>query len=69
MAKAEEVMRILQYELNVVVNAGLPKDQPFYEPKTVTAVQKFQALIRAPQTGVATREQRIILDDLAKSKV
>ncbi|MBH8564030.1 peptidoglycan-binding protein [Nostoc sp. CENA67] len=70
MAKVEEVIKILQYELNVVVNAGLPKDQPFYGPKTVQAVKKFEAQYYGKDerfvTGVATLELRKYLDAIAK---
>ncbi|MBE9007301.1 peptidoglycan-binding protein [Fortiea sp. LEGE XX443] len=70
MAKAEEVMRILQYELNVVVKADLPKDHPFYGPKTLAGVKKFAAQYSADNNlhmaGVATLEIRKNLDRVAK---
>ncbi|MBU7587183.1 MAG: peptidoglycan-binding protein [Nostoc sp. TH1S01] len=73
MAKAEEVIRILQYELNVVVKADLPKDHPFYGPKTVAAVKKFAAQYSAEDagatTGVATLEIRKNLDRVAKQLI
>ena len=68
-AKLEEVMRILQYQLNLVVKAGLPQDQPFYGQKTVAAVKKFEAQIGVAQDGVATRDLRVRLNELAKAKV
>ena len=61
MAKAEEVMKILQNELNVVVNAGLPNNQPFYGPQTTAAVKKFQAKIKVTQNGVASQPIRVEL--------
>ncbi|WP_062295136.1 peptidoglycan-binding domain-containing protein [Nostoc piscinale] len=73
MAKAEEVIRILQYELNVVVKADLPKDYPFYGPRTVAAVKKFAAQYSAEDegaiTGVATLEIRKNLDRVAKQLI
>ncbi|MBD2594187.1 hypothetical protein BCD64_08820 [Nostoc sp. MBR 210] len=73
MAKAEEVIRILQYELNVVVKADLPKDHPFYGPRTVAAVKKFAAQYSAEDeaatTGVATLEIRKNLDRVAKQLI
>lgn len=73
MAKAEEVMSLLQYELNIVVKADLPKDHPFYGIKTVAAVKKF-AEQYSPEdegrvTGVATLEIRKNLDKVAKQLI
>ena len=61
MAKAEEVVKILQNELNVVVKAGLPNNQPFYGPQTTAAVKKFQAKIKVAQNGVASQPIRVEL--------
>lgn len=61
MAKAEEVMKMLQNELNVVVKAGLPNNQPFYGPQTTAAVKKFQAKIKVTQNGVASQPIRVEL--------
>jgi peptidoglycan hydrolase-like protein with peptidoglycan-binding domain len=69
MAKAAEVIRILQHELNLVVDAGLTLNQPFYGPKTVASVKKFQGLIDVAQTGIATIELRVQLDEIAKAQV
>ena len=67
MAKAQEVMKTLQYKLNVVVDAGLPKDQPYYGPKTVAAVKKLQSQMGVLPTGVANHALRVKLDELAKT--
>lgn len=61
LAKAEEVIKILQKELNVVVKAGLPNNQPFYGPQTTAAVKKFQANIKASQNGIASNPIRLEL--------
>lgn len=70
MAKAEEVILTLQYQLNIVVNADIPKNQPFYGPKTVQAVKKFEAqyygLEEQYLTGVANLDIRRSLDAIAK---
>lgn len=42
MAMAEREMRVIQFELNQVIGANLPKDQPFYGPRTTAAVKEFQ---------------------------
>ncbi|MBW4418746.1 MAG: peptidoglycan-binding protein [Myxacorys californica WJT36-NPBG1] len=42
MAMAERQMRVLQAELNQVVGANLPKNQPFYGPRTISAIKEFQ---------------------------
>ncbi|WP_052754377.1 peptidoglycan-binding domain-containing protein [Calothrix sp. 336/3] len=69
MAKAAEVMRILQHGLNIVIKAGLPQGQPFYGPKTLAAVKKFQSYLGVSQSGIATKALRRQLDELAKEKV
>lgn len=52
--KAAQVISILQDELNCLVKAGLPSDQPFYGSRTFAAVKKAQAFFQLPQDGVAT---------------
>lgn len=58
MAMAEKEMRILQGELNQVVKAGLPSNQPFYGPLTVAAVKHFQSQIRLQPDGIASYQVR-----------
>lgn len=58
---AEAMMRILQYELNIVLKAGIPASEPFYGPKTVAAVKEFQALNNLPQDGIACHRVRVKL--------
>ncbi|MBD2435439.1 peptidoglycan-binding protein [Nostoc sp. FACHB-110] len=73
MAQAEKVISILQYELNVVVQADIPKDHPFYGPKTVAAVKKFAAQYFSEESqfinGVASLEIRKTLDKVAKQLI
>lgn len=66
MAMAERVIRILQDELNRVVKAGLPSNQPFYGPLTVAAVKRFQSQIHLPQDGVASYPVRVKLYELVQ---
>jgi murein L,D-transpeptidase YcbB/YkuD len=62
-------MRILQHQLNIVVDAGLPLEQPFYGPKTVASVKKFQAALGLTQNGVATQALREELNKIAQATV
>jgi peptidoglycan hydrolase-like protein with peptidoglycan-binding domain len=66
MSKAEQAMRVLQYNLNVVVKANLPANQPFYGPKTVAAVKEFERRYGYPVDGVANLSVRKRLNDLAR---
>ena len=66
-AKAAEVVSGLQLELNKCVNAGLPTNEPFYGPKTVAAVKKFERKINVREDGVAGHPLRVKLYDLFKS--
>ncbi len=68
MAKAEQAMRILQYNLNLVIKAGLPTNQPFYGPKTVAAVKEFERRYGYQVDGVANLSVRQRLNDLARQK-
>ncbi|GAB4344592.1 MAG: hypothetical protein OHK0047_37660 [Leptolyngbyaceae cyanobacterium] len=66
MAKAEQAMRILQYNLNLVIKANLPVNQPFYGPKTVAAVKEFERRYGYSVDGVANLPVRKRLNDLAR---
>lgn len=66
MAKAEQAMRILQSNLNLVIKANLPANQPFYGPKTVAAVKEFERRYGYPVDGVANLSVRKRLNDLAR---
>ena len=60
MAKARQVITILQTELRNVVNANLPTDQPFYGELTAAAVRQAQSRFFPNEraTGVATSALR-----------
>lgn len=64
-AKAEQAMRILQADLNKVVQANLPSNQPFYGPKTTAAVKEFQRRYGFQTTGVAQLDVRKALHQFA----
>ena len=65
--KAAQVVSSLQLELNKCVKAGIPDNQPFYGPQTVTAVKQFQQKIKVSQDGIASNALRLKLYDLFKS--
>ncbi len=65
-AKAEQAMRVLQYNLNLVIKANLPANQPFYGPKTVAAVKEFERRYGYVVDGVANLSVRQRLNDLAR---
>jgi murein L,D-transpeptidase YcbB/YkuD len=67
MAKAEQVMKIIQDELNQFVGAGIPKNKPFYGPQTCAAVKIFQGQIGWWQDGVATYQVRKKLYEFAQN--
>lgn len=64
MMMAQKVIRNLQDELNIVIDACLSSYRPFYEPVTVTAVKKFQILTNIKQDGIASYSVRAKLYDL-----
>ncbi|MBA3922417.1 MAG: peptidoglycan-binding protein [Nostocaceae cyanobacterium] len=68
MAKAAEVMKNLQFELNAVVDAGLPSNQPFYGPQTEAGVNKFLDQLKIEPVGVISRDIRQELDELTKQR-
>lgn len=67
MAKAEQAMRVLQDNLNRVVDVNLPKDQPFYGPRTVAAVKEFERRYGYNVDGVANLVVRQRLNELAQA--
>jgi peptidoglycan hydrolase-like protein with peptidoglycan-binding domain len=69
LAKAEQAMRILQDELNQVIDANLPQNQPFYGPKTVAAVETFQRRNEFFADGVASLPVRQKLYTLSRQTV
>lgn len=66
MAKAEQAMRVLQNNLNRVVSANLPTNQPFYGPRTVEAVRAFERRYAYSVDGIADLGVRQRLNDLAR---
>lgn len=69
LAKAEQAMRILQDQLNRVVNANLPMNQPFYGPRTVAAIITFQKRYGfSPADGFASLPERQKLYDLVRTQ-
>lgn len=69
MAKAEQAMRILQDNLNRVIRANIPQNQPFYGPRTVAAVREFERRYAYNVDGVANLVVRQRLNDLARVSV
>lgn len=60
----EETVKGLQNRLKFhgfATNAEIPPDKPFYGPATYTAVKKFQKSQGLTENGIATIEQRQIL--------
>ncbi len=60
----EETVKGLQNRLKFhgfATNAEIPPDRPFYGPATYTAVRKFQKSQGLTENGIATFEQRQIL--------
>lgn len=66
MAKAEQAMRVLQDNLNRVIKANIPANQPFYGPKTVAAVKEFERFYKFNVDGVANLAVRQRLNELAR---
>ncbi|MGI0489792.1 peptidoglycan-binding protein [Pantanalinema rosaneae CENA516] len=66
LAKAEQAMRVLQDNLNRVVRANLPQNQPFYGPRTTEAVKEFERRYGYHVDGVANLAMRRHLNDLAR---
>ena len=66
MAKAEQAMRILQDNLNTVIKANIPANQPFYGPKTVAAVKEFERRHGYYVDGVASLAMRQKLNEMAR---
>lgn len=65
-AKLQQVMKILQDQLNTVVQAGIIPDQPFYGQVTFNAVKIFQSRINvANPNGIANYNLRFVLNQAA----
>ena len=65
-AKLQQVMKILQDQLNIVVQAGIIPDQPFYGEVTFNAVKSFQALTSVQNpSGIASYDLRVTLNQAA----
>lgn len=65
-AKLQEVMRILQDQLNIVVQAGIIPEQPFYGQQTFNAVKAFQSKNNVGDpNGVANYNWRVVLNQAA----
>ncbi|MBD2022395.1 peptidoglycan-binding protein [Leptolyngbya sp. FACHB-36] len=65
-AKAEQAMRVLQDNLNRVIKANIPANQPFYGPRTVAAVKEFERLYKFNVDGIANLAVRQRLNELAR---
>jgi peptidoglycan hydrolase-like protein with peptidoglycan-binding domain len=65
-AKLQEVMKILQDQLNIVVQAGIIPDQPFYGQQTFNSVKAFQVKTNVPNpNGIANLNLRVALNQAA----
>lgn len=67
-AKAGQIIRNLQYSLNLVVDAKLPVTE-FYGPLTLRAMKIFQQRFGLPATGIASLSVRKQLDEEAKKRL
>ncbi|HEY9821578.1 MAG TPA: peptidoglycan-binding protein [Candidatus Sericytochromatia bacterium] len=69
-AKLQEVMKILQDQLNIVVQASILPDQPFYGTQTFNAVNAFQSKINIPNpNGIANYNLRVALNQAVTDKL
>jgi peptidoglycan hydrolase-like protein with peptidoglycan-binding domain len=60
---AGDIVRILQYNLNLVVRPDPPLPQSYYYgSQTQAAVRRFQQLFNLPITGIASLEVRTKLN-------
>src|SRR6476659_5340838 len=59
--KAGQIIKNLQYSLNLTVNAKLPVSE-FYGPLTLRAMKTFQQTYGLPATGIANLTVRKKLD-------
>ena len=66
--RAAQIIRNLQYSLNLVVDARLPVTE-FYGPLTLRAVKVFQQRYGFPATGIASLSVRKKLDEEAKKRL
>lgn len=67
-AKAKQVVKNIQYSLNLVVNAQLPLSE-YYGPLTFRAMKSFQSAYGLPVTGIAGLTVRKKLDEEAKKRI
>lgn len=67
-AKAGQIVRNLQYSLNLVIDAKLPVTE-FYGPLTLRAMKSFQQRFGLPATGIASLSVRKKLDEEAKKRL
>ena len=63
--RARQLIRNLQYSLNLVLATQLPLSE-FYSSATTTAVEAFQRQRNLPMTGIATTEFRRTLEQDVK---
>lgn len=65
--KLQQVMKILQDQLNIVVQTGIPENQPFYGRQTFDAVNVFlfQIRLRRHPDGIASYDLRVELNKRA----
>ena len=66
--KAGQIIKNLQYSLNLTVNAKLPVSE-FYGPLTLRAMKTFQQAYGLPATGIANLTVRKKLDEEAKKRL
>ncbi|HEY9806199.1 MAG TPA: peptidoglycan-binding domain-containing protein, partial [Candidatus Obscuribacterales bacterium] len=63
-----QIIKNLQYSLNLTVNAKLPVSE-FYGPLTLRAMKTFQQTYGLPATGIANLTVRKKLDEEAKKRL
>lgn len=66
--KARQLVRNLHHGLKQTVSPDLPISE-FYGPRTVSAVEQFQAQRRLPVTGVATASVRRAIEEDLKQQL
>lgn len=66
--KARQLVRNLHHGLKQTVSADLSISE-FYGPRTISAVQRFQAQRRLPVTGVATASVRRAIEEDLKQQL
>ena len=66
--KAGQIVKNLQYSLNLTINSKLPVSE-FYGPLTLRAMKTFQQTYGLPATGIANLTVRKKLDEEAKKRL